>query len=440
MAKTNHPNIVVYFTDQQRWDTAGCYGNPMGLTPNLDAMAATGTRVENAFTCQPVCAPARASLQTGLYATAAGVWRNGINPLPQDRRTLAHYFSEAGYDTAYIGKWHLAVGAEGPVTREFRGGYDFWRASNALEFTSHPNDGILFDNDNKPIRLHGYRVDAMTDIALDYLRRPHQKPFLLFLSYLEPHFQNDMARFVAPDGYAERYRNGYIPPDLARDTSAQADWKQELPDYYGCCKSLDENLGRVRAELLRLGLAENTIVVFTSDHGCHFRTRNDEYKRSCHESSVRIPLVWSGPGFAGGKTLKELVSLVDVPTTLMSACGIPIPPGLHGRDMTKLLSRDGAAGWRRDVFIQISESHVARALRTSRWKYSAQAPDADGLKDPAGQVYLDEALYDLEADPYEQVNLIGQPRYADILVQLRRRLIELIVEAGEERPVVLPAP
>ena len=116
------PNVIVFFTDQQRWDTTGVHGNPLDLTPNFDRMARNGTHAFNSFTCQPVCAPARASLQTGLYATQTGVFRNDIE-LPPDRKTLAHYFCEAGYRTGYIGKWHLAT--EEPVTEPHRGGYEY---------------------------------------------------------------------------------------------------------------------------------------------------------------------------------------------------------------------------------------------------------------------------------------------------------------------------
>ena len=126
------PNVVVFFTDQQRWDTTGLHGNPLDLTPNLDRVAHENLHVAHSFTCQPVCGPARSCLQTGLYATTTGCWRNSI-PLPQDSRTLAHYFADAGYDTGYIGKWHLYdTDSKGPVPADWRFGYDHWLASNVL--------------------------------------------------------------------------------------------------------------------------------------------------------------------------------------------------------------------------------------------------------------------------------------------------------------------
>lgn len=402
-ADSHRPNVLVVFTDQQRWDTAGCYGSPMGLTPNLDRMAGRGTRLRRAFTCQPVCGPARASLQTGKYATATTVFRNG-QVLPTGERTLAHHFKDAGYRVGYVGKWHLAGTGDKPVPSELRGGYvDYWLASDVLEFTSHPYEGHLFDADGRAVEFAGYRADFLTEKAVEYIDACGDDPFFLLLSYVEPHQQNDMKRFVAPDGYAERYANCFVPPDLR---NLPGDWMRELPDYYGMCARLDENLGRLLGHLHERRLTERTIVVFLSDHGCHFRTRNSEYKRSCHESSIRIPMVFQGPGFDRRAVIPELVSLVDVPPTLLAAAGLAVPESMHGRSMMPLL--DGRSDdWPEEVFCQISETEVARAIRTERWKYSVFAPGRSGWNDPdpGGDAYVERYLYDLYADPAEQVNL-----------------------------------
>ena len=427
------PNVLVVFTDQQRWDTVGCYGNPMDLTPNLDRMAERGVTFQHAFTCQPVCGPARASLQTGKYATKVGVWKNHI-PLPEGERTLAHHFKEAGYRVGYIGKWHLAATGEKPVPPELRGGYDFWEAADVLEFTSHPYDTVLYDVEGREVRVSGYRVDALTERAINFIRDGGE-PFFLFLSYLEPHQQNDWNRFVAPEGYAERYANPYVPPDLK---AFPGDWFQHLPDYYGMVARIDECLGKLTTTLEELGISERTIVVFTSDHGCHFRTRNTEYKRSCHESSIRIPLVIRGPGFEGPKVVRELVSLVDVAPTLLEAAGIPVPPEVQGRSLMPLV-RGEADGWRNEVFVQISEYLVGRAVRTPRWKYCVFAPEKEGGRDPSSRRYVERHLYDLASDPYELVNLVGRREYREVAEELRERLKRLMVEAGEEEPEIVEA-
>ena len=427
----NSPNVIVFFTDQQRWDTCGCYGaNPMNLTPVLDEMARTGALVKHCFTVQPLCGPARACFQTGRYPSHTGVWKNDIL-LPPHEKTLAHYFKAAGYLTAYVGKWHLARTGPDPVPKQNRGGYeDLWMAADALESTSHPYDFLVWDRENQPVRREGYRVDAQTDVALDFLgeraKRPNE-PFFLFNSYLEPHFQNDMNRHVAPDGYAERYRDFYVPSDLA---GREGDWPQELPDYYGMCARLDENLGRVLAKLKETGLAENTILFFCSDHGSHFRTRNGEYKRSCHEGSIRVPAVFAGPGFQGGHVVEELVTILDWPATLLDASGIGVPADMDGRSILPLLSGRGS-GWPREALIQISESQVGRALRTRRWKYGVDAPGKDGCWDSSSDVYVEQYLYDLAADPYEQENLVRDPRTRAVRRRLAERLIARMSAAGD---------
>ncbi|MGC9455112.1 MAG: sulfatase-like hydrolase/transferase [Phycisphaerae bacterium] len=428
---SNHPNVLVVFTDQQRWDTCGCYGNEMDLTPNLDALASRGTRMVRAFTCQPVCGPARASLQTGLFATAAGVHVNGV-ALPTDIPTLAKAFRSAGYDTGYIGKWHLSHTREGPVPRELRGGYDHWLGVDTLEHSSHPYEGTLWDADEQPVRFDGqYRVDFLTDRAIDFIDAERDNPFFLFLSFLEPHQQNDWNRFVAPEGYAERYRDCYVPPDLR---NADGDWREQLADYYGMVARIDECLGRLLKTLQDKGLSDDTVVLFTSDHGCHFRTRNDEYKRSCHEASIHVPMVFAGPGFEGGGPREEMVSLVDVPPTLLAAAGVEPPAPMHGRNMTPL-AQGQADGWKNEVFFQISESHVGRGIRTERWKYCMIAPEAERHA-PSAERYRDHHLYDLQNDPHEQTNLVGCEGYAEIAENLRGRLAERMISAGEVKPII----
>jgi arylsulfatase A-like enzyme len=429
---------VVFFTDQQRADTVGCYGSRLGLTPNLDDMARQGVRFDLAFTAQPVCGPARACLQTGVYPTVTGCFRNGI-PLPVDAVTLADHLKGAGYEVGYIGKWHLAgrkLGEPQFVPQERRGGYsDFWLAADLLEFSSSPYGGGYYDAENRLVPFEGYRVDSQTDHVIEYLRtRDGQRPFFLFVSYLEPHHQNDLNRYVAPDGYAERYRDYDAPGDLVGQEGG--DWRENLPDYYGICANLDENLGRVRAELKRLGLADETLLVYTSDHGAHFRTRNNEYKRSCHEASIRIPLVLCGQGFGGGQEVDNLVSLIDVPPTILGAAGVQIPGDWQGRSL-QALARGETADWPEEVFVQISESQVGRAIRTRRWKYGVDAPDRHGWQHMDSPVYVEQYLYDLESDPHECHNLVGDSAYREVADELAETLVRRMVQAGEAAPRIV---
>ena len=291
------------------------HGNPLGLTPNFDRMARDGTDVHYSITCQPVCGPARSCLQTGMHATNTGVYRNGIT-LADDAVTLADHFNEAGYATGYIGKWHLA--SQDPVPKSERGGYDYWLASNLLEFTSDAYDTVMYDNKGKAVKLPGYRVDALTDAAIRYVDSHQEEPFFLFVSYIEPHHQNHIDDYPPPDGYREQYTGKWTPPDLAALGGSSG---QHLGGYFGMVKRLDEALGRIRDALKSLDLADDTVILFTSDHGNHFKTRNKEYKRSCHESSVRVPTALCGPGFDGRGRVNELVSLLDLPPTLAGRGG-----------------------------------------------------------------------------------------------------------------------
>jgi arylsulfatase A-like enzyme len=424
------PNVIVFLTDQQRWDTTGMHGNPLELTPNFDHLAQQGTHLYHSFTCQPVCAPARASLQTGLFATQTSVFRNGIT-LPQGHKTLAHYFGEAGYDTAYIGKWHLAGGD--PVPESEQGGYQYWLGANTLEFTSYPYHTVMYDRQQQPVRLPGYRVDALTDAAIRYIDAHQSSPFFLFISYLEPHFQNHVDDYPPPEGYRERYTGRWMPADLAALGGTS---HQHLGGYYGMVKRLDETLGRLLDALRSLDLLENTVLLFTSDHGCHFKTRNGEYKRSCHESSIRVPTALSGPGFTAGGQVRQLISLVDLPPTLLDAAGLPIPDHFVGRSIMPLLRKEPVS-WPEEVYLQISESQVGRAVRTQRWKYSVRATAEVDLHTPVASRYTEDCLYDLEHDPHELTNLIHQLSHLEVAARMRQRLLRCIEAAGEDIPEIV---
>lgn len=425
------PNIIFYFSDQQRWDTV-----TPDLTPNLENLASEGVKFTNSFTCQPVCGPARACLQTGVYATQNKCYWNGI-PLPENTKPLAEYFNEAGYDTAYIGKWHLAsdrypgIGLHcesTAVPKSKQGGYKYWRAADVLEFTSHGYDGYVFDGEGNRIDFTGYRADCINDFALEYLdNRDKEKPFFLFVSQLEPHHQNDRHCYEGPKETVENYRGYPIPDDL---NFLKGDYKESYPDYIAAINRLDENVGRLVQKLRDIGEYENTVIVYTSDHGSHFKTRNAEYKRSCHDSCTHIPLLIFGGGFESGKIDERLVSLIDLPPTLLRAAGIEIPESYEGFPLQDETERD-------HVFIQISESQVGRAIRTKRHKYSVRALGSGNVLH-SSPIYFEDFLYDLEKDPIEKNNLVKDPEYKQVRKELKQMLIKQMTEVGEKKPIILP--
>ncbi|MCU4975054.1 sulfatase-like hydrolase/transferase [Halobacteria archaeon AArc-m2/3/4] len=430
------PNVIVLLTDQQRWDTLGAYGCPMDITPTLDSLANDGTVLRQAITTQPSCGPFRASFHTGKFATETGVWRNSI-PLSSNETTLAHRFKDGGYDVGFIGNWHISGSFDEPVPEERRGGYtDFWAGADVPEFTTHPTEGKLFDSNNDPIRFEGYRADAFTEYAIEAIESLSE-PFFLIVSYLEPHNQNDMGSFIPPDGYAERHTNNpYVPPDLQ---NRPGNWYQELPNYYGIIERLDECISRLIETLNVKNIRDETILTFTSDHGCHFRTRPGEYKCTPHESAVRVPTILSGPGFDSGNDIDEVTSLIDLPPTLLDAAGLEVPSEMHG---TSLLParRGGTIDEDRDAFIQISSSQIGRAIRTDRWKYAIAAPSPTGWRGGNGQQsserYVERYLYDLFRDPEESVNLAGRSDYRDTRVDLQNRLKEYIQNIEGEDPEI----
>lgn len=429
-SKSLKPNIIVFFTDQQRWDTCGIQGNPLDLTPEYDRMARAGTHFSTACTMQPVCGPARSCLQTGVHASVNGCYRNGI-ALDPSLPNLAGCFREAGYETAYIGKWHLAPGDHvGAVPAEFRGNYKRWLAANVLEFTSDAYQTRLWDENNRAVDLPGYRVDALTDAAIRLLAEPRDKPLFLFLSFLEPHHQNHTDSYPAPRGYAGRYQARWTPPDLA---ALGGSAPQHLAGYCGMVKRLDEALGRIRDALYSLGMEDQTVLAYTSDHGCHFKTRNAEYKRTCHEASIRVPLAFHGPGFSGGGQHPDPVSLIDLPPTLLDAAGIQAPDTMQGRSLLGRL-RGELPPARGSVFGQTSEAEVGRFVRTRRWKYGVFAPDANPRETGSAPAYLERFLYDLDHDPYELDNLIELPSHRALADSLQADLLQWIFEIEGERP------
>ncbi len=439
------PNIVLFCCDQMRWDFVGAYKeNSMTRTPNIDAMVRRGSTFKYAVTNQPLCSPSRACMITGLYATQTGEWKISIG-MKDDLPTLATVLREQGYTANFIGKWHLMYADHktragyGWVPYEHRHGFlDLWEGANEFEHTTHPYYGTIWDSTGKEITYKDeYRIDFITGRAVRFLKQPHDKPFLLFVSQLEPHQQDDLHRMVAPKGYAERYMNPVVPADLR---NIPGDWQEQLPDYYGCVQKIDESVGTIMKTLEEQNLLENTIVAFISDHGCHFKIRNTEYKRSPHDASIRIPFVFTGPGFDHSMMREEIVNMIDLTPTLLAAAGAPIPKSMKGRNLMPLLtSREAQENWDNTAYIQISESMVGRAIRTRQWCYCVADRSMKGTEAPSSMHYDEYQMYNLADDPYQQVNLAARLEYREEAARLRELLLKRMGEAGEEIAEISPA-
>ncbi len=422
-------NIIFYFSDQQRYDTVN-----REIMPNLMSLADEGTFFENCYTCQPVCGPARASLQTGVYPTECGCHINGI-PLRDDAKTLADYFNENGYETAYIGKLHLASGKNGgekikcektAIPKERLWGYKYFRGADVLEFTSHGYDGFVFDENGNKIDFEGYRADRINDFAIEYIENYNSdNPFFLFVSQLEPHHQNDHNRFEGPKEKVEKYKNYPLPEDLS---FLKGNYREQYPDYLAAIESLDDNLGRLINTLKDKGIYDNTTIIYTSDHGCHFKTRNAEYKRSCHDASIHIPLVIKGCGFEKGKRDNNIVSLIDLPPTLLTLGEIDVPLNYQGKPVQSKCDTDCA-------FVQISESQCGRAIRTKEYTYSVSCAK---FLSSSSKVYFEDYLYDNKNDNAQKNNLINSKDYIHIRKALKSHLINEIEKIEKKRAIILP--
>lgn len=463
------PNIVIYISDQFRWDFIRSYGlNPTVKTPNLDKVVARGVSFTGAVTNQPLCSPARSCMMTGCYATQTGMWNLPPSAkMKRDIPTLASVLREHDYTANFIGKWHLGPISkehfsrdQGYVQPEDRGGFlDLWEASNVPELTSHPYEGTYWDAQGSPLQYKDqYRVDFITERAVRFLKQPQSKPFLLVVSQIEPHHQPtqlDMHHIVAPNGYAERYRNPHVPPDLL---SLPGSWQEELPNYYGCVEKIDESVGTILKVLEEQKILDSTIFLFISDHGCHFWTRNVDYKRTPHDSSIRIPFIVQGPGFDMSLQIPNITSLIDMMPTLLDAAGVPAPKAIMGKSLLPLINDPEARkNWKDRALIQISGVTLGRAIRTKEWTYCVADPTSNPETTSSSNHYLEYLVYNNCSDPAQLVNLAGRrtlkstgwfsdshaislETYADVMSRLREELLEMIVESGESRPVIDPSP
>lgn len=362
------PNIVLLMSDQHRWDAMGCSGNDFVSTPNMDRMAAEGARFENAFTPFPVCTPARASMWTGVYPHAHEVTGNvygisdAIAETSKQKETVFDLLQRHGYDTAYFGKWHLGEDAPGFI--------DHWRGFNSLGGHWDRSDGT-----------ETYKPDLQTDQTIAYLQKRAEadEPFMLVNGYYPPHDP-----FSAPERFYEPYRGKGVP----------------FAGYYAAVSAIDACIGRTLQAIDDLGLTENTVVIYYSDHGETFKYRDDgEHKFVCYEESIRVPMLVRWPGHVEPEQVLDCkVGLQDLMPTLLEWAGIPAADHLHGSSLAPWL-RGERPTWRDTYYVE----NITRYNRRHQ-----RALHADGWK----LILSDEGpneLYDLRADPEEELDVYAAP-------------------------------
>ena len=441
-------NVVVILSDDHAAGTFGAYGNGVIRTPNLDAFAAQGVRFARAYANSPMCTPSRASLVTGRMPHAVGVTLLHT-PLADSTTTLADHLGPLGYRTAAIGKMHFNSGlTHGFDVRVDRGDYGRHLEANpprevpasiAVRPPWRPfadPAAVWLNADGLPEARYAEDDEAtfLTNRAVEFLEDNRDGPFLLWLGYHQPH-----SPFSFPVEYAGLYDPAEMPlpatgPEDARWVPAafrdltDSESRGIVRAYYQSVEYLDHEVGRVLGAIDRLGLDENTLVVYLSDHGYLLADHGRFEKHMMWEPAVQIPLVVRAPGLAP-RVEGTLVSGVDLVPTILDALGQPMMAGLHGRSLHPLLHGQPYRA-QRSVFAEYLEDHKAM-VRTDRWKYvfTTGAHDlALGYQTGFGPPGITHRLYDLESDPGEQRDVATEPENSGVLALMQQEMLARFLE------------
>ncbi len=405
-------NIVFILTDDQRYDAIGVL-NPYFETPHLDALAQNGILFENAFVTTALCSPSRASILSGQWAHRHGVLDN-VTALNPDMPTFPAMLQRAGYETAFIGKWHMGGDSDAP-----RPGFDRW--------VSFRGQGIYvnqaFNIDGKYVQTKGHNTDRVTDFAIEFLKQKHEKPFMLYVSHKAVH-----ADFIPAERHADSYAGRDYPfPATMADTeenyAGKPAWVRaqrntwhgvdglydntiDLGDfakrYAETLRSVDDSVGQIVATLDELGLLDSTLLVFSSDNGFQFGEHGLIDKRTMYEASIRVPFIAHCPDlFPGAQRRAQMIINTDICPTFLEAAGAPIPDTVQGKSFYPVFTNPQAPG--RDAFVytyfwerMFPQTPTVIGIRTDRYKFMRFHGVFDKYE-----------LYDLQSDPHETKNLIG---------------------------------
>ncbi len=421
---TGKPNIIFVLTDQWRAQAAGYAGDPNVKTPNLDALASRSINFSNAVSVCPVCTPYRASLMTGRYPLSTGMFLNDLY-LPGEELCMGEIFRAAGYETAYIGKWHLdGHGRDVYIPEERRQGFDYWKV---LECTHEYNESRYYAGEDKTIRKwKGYDAYPQTQDARKYIRKHAKgdKPYLLVMAYGGPHFPHR----YAPEELKDLYPVDSIKlrPNVPEEMKDHA--RKEAQGYYAHCTALDRCVGDLQKTLQETGTAEDTIFIFTSDHGEMLGSQGQPPRRKQRpwDESIRVPFLLSYPAVCGhkGHSVKAPINTPDILPTLLNLAGIEVPGTIEGEDLSRLVLDRDIQEDRAALFMNVSpfdspDRKAFRGIRTSRYTYVCN-PDGPWL------------LYDNRTDPYQMKNLVGMAVHAGLQKKLESMLQSGLRQTGDE--------
>ena len=461
LSSEEKPNFLIVLTDDHRYDALGFLGHPFLETPNLDRLAKEGAYLKNAVVTTSLCSPSRVSILTGLYAHNHRVVDN-YNPIERDLIYFPKYLQEAGYETAFVGKWHMGGEIDHPQP-----GFDHWVAFKGQGvYFADPADAKVkgryvpqvsrdgLNVNGERVEQEGYITDVLTEYATDWIgERSKEKPWLMYLSHKAVH-----ADFLPANRHAYAYEEeSFEPPktwvelpDAFRDVPM---WVQnqknsrhgtefayytnlDLSTYYKryceTIKAVDESTGILMRLLEERGELDNTVVLYLGDNGFLFGEKGLIDKRNAYEASVRIPMLLRYPKeVQRGLTLTHIVANIDVAPTMLEFGGVKIPDHMDGKSMKAILT--GTSDVWRDYLLyeyywerNYPHTPTTHAVLGERFKYIRY----HGVWD------VDE-LFDLKNDPLERVNLINDPEYAEKAAELNNRLFELLEEThGKEMPLL----
>lgn len=438
---SDRPNILFIFTDQQTYRAMSCAGNPHLATPAMDRLAKEGVRFENAYCTSPVCGPARSSLITSRMPHETGVEWNGQSMSP-GIQNMGHIFSENGYRAVWAGKWHL------PESYPLRAG--------AKDKKIDGFEVLPFYDSSKNYPEWGYgdvTDEPLADAVATFLKQPQEKPFLLGVSFCNPHdccyLTRRPERYPAPDEIEEplpplphnyginptepefyaqkRVMDHYGDELLLSKDWGESEWRVYLWNYYRMTERVDAAIARVLDALDKAGLTENTLVLFTSDHGDGVASHRWTAKLSVYEESVRIPFIMRWPQQIPSGTVNRthLISQLDVLPTFCDAAGIPALPSFHGAGILPIIKRPNST-WTDYVATELADdkldqSRKGRMIRTAQYKYNVFSHGA-----------RNEQLFDIKYDPGETQNLAFEPSLKHIVDEHRALLREWMRETTDD--------
>ncbi len=415
------PNVLLILTDDQRYDSLSATGNPHIQTPALDSLAESGVLFERAYVTTSRCCPGRAALLTGQPATVHGIWNNHPPAHPLDpHQTLADHLGQAGYRTAWIGKWHLSNPGAQPVR-----GFDRW--------VSYEGPGSHFDQpfnvDGERVPSEGFQADRLTDYALDFLGEKNQRPFFMAVAFKNPHVPMTPAprhaglladvAFPLPESAHDDPFSLPVFYRVLRSTAGRHampdpdQYARDVRAYWELMLSVDDNVQRLLDALHASGELDETMIILTTDNGQLLGEHGLQQKGLSYEPSIQVPLIMRFPKhLPEGARRRQLVITEDILPTVLESCGLEIPKGMHGQSLLSIC-QDPAAPWR-ERFLYLAPGFggelgmVERAVVEERFKYVF-------FQSPGG---TNEALFDRQADPMERINLAGKAEYAPQVVRL----------------------